>query len=289
MPSQLQALINSVTAGYGLHLYIRNLQTTARTGARTTPPPPSTPPTTPITPAPFRPPNSCWTRSSDGSSLTHLRTRPLRVPGRSAPRHRRRRHRRPGRPGRPAPGPDQADRDRAELPDPRTRTAHPDPADTAAAMRARIRARFADLHHEREQIEAQLQGLAKTTPAAADPALPDQLPLTGDILGLPPTLKARLFAALAWKSCGTNPASKSPCTSRSPRTPSMPSPASPTPARTATTTPAPSPTTAPQPAPMWDLTSAPARAREQPGLCMDVAACRKDWAGCHSHTPIPIS
>ncbi len=69
-------------------------------------------------------------------------------------------------------------------------------AAAAAAMRARIRARFADLHHEREQIETQLQALAKTTPAAADPALLDQLPLAGDILpGLPPALKARLFAA----------------------------------------------------------------------------------------------
>ncbi len=72
-----------------------------------------------------------------------------------------------------------------------------DPADTAsAAMRARIRARFADLHHEREQIETQPTALAKTTPAAADPALLDELPLLGDILpGLTPALKARLFAA----------------------------------------------------------------------------------------------
>ena len=72
-----------------------------------------------------------------------------------------------------------------------------DPADTAAAaMRARIRARFADLHHEREQIETQLANLAKTTPAATDPALLDELPLLGDILpDLPPALKARLFAA----------------------------------------------------------------------------------------------
>jgi hypothetical protein len=72
-----------------------------------------------------------------------------------------------------------------------------DPADTAAAaMRARIRARFADLHHEREQIETQLQALAKTTPSPLDPALLDQLPLAGDILpALPAALKARLFAA----------------------------------------------------------------------------------------------
>jgi hypothetical protein len=72
-----------------------------------------------------------------------------------------------------------------------------DPADTAAAaMRARIRARFADLHHEREQIETQLKALDKITPATADPALLDQLPIAGDILpALPPALKARLFAA----------------------------------------------------------------------------------------------
>jgi hypothetical protein len=72
-----------------------------------------------------------------------------------------------------------------------------DPADTAsAALRARIRARFADLHHQREQLENQLKALDKTAPAAADPTLLDQLPLAGDILpGLPPALKARLFAA----------------------------------------------------------------------------------------------
>jgi hypothetical protein len=51
-----------------------------------------------------------------------------------------------------------------------------DPSDTAAAaMRARIRARFAELHTEREQIETQLRALEKTTPAA-DPTLLDQLP-----------------------------------------------------------------------------------------------------------------
>jgi hypothetical protein len=72
-----------------------------------------------------------------------------------------------------------------------------DPADTAsAALRARIRARFAGLHHEREQLETQLAALAKTTPAAAAPPLLDQLPALGDILpGLPPALNARLFAA----------------------------------------------------------------------------------------------
>jgi hypothetical protein len=63
-------------------------------------------------------------------------------------------------------------------------------------MRARIRARFADLHHQREQTETELAALAKTTPAATDPGLLDELPLLGDILpGLPPALKARLLAA----------------------------------------------------------------------------------------------
>ena len=72
-----------------------------------------------------------------------------------------------------------------------------DPADSAAAaMRGRIRARFAQLHGEREQIETQLAALAQTTPKAADPALLDQLPMPGDILpGLTPELKAELFQA----------------------------------------------------------------------------------------------
>jgi site-specific DNA recombinase len=64
------------------------------------------------------------------------------------------------------------------------------------AYRARIRARFAELHEERERLEAQLKTLAKTTPAAADTSLLDQLPLAGDVLPrLSPQLKARLFAA----------------------------------------------------------------------------------------------
>ncbi len=85
-----------------------------------------------------------------------------------------------------------------------------DPADTAAAaMRARIRARFADLHHAREQIEPQLAALAKTTPQAADPALLDELPLAGDILpGLPPALKARLFAAFGLEILWNKPGSQ---------------------------------------------------------------------------------
>jgi len=83
-----------------------------------------------------------------------------------------------------------------------------DPADTAAAaMRGRIRARFAQLHGEREQLETQLAALAATTPKAADPALLDQLPMPGDILpGLTPQLKAELFQAfdlqVLWNKTG---------------------------------------------------------------------------------------
>jgi hypothetical protein len=121
-----------------------------------------------------------------------------------------------------------------------------DPADTAAAaMCARIRARFADLHHEREQLEAQLAALAKTTPAAADPALLDELPALGDILpGLPPALKARLFAAfdleVLWNKPGGQATVFVEITDGTPR----PSPPSWTPTRTATTTPAPPPASA---------------------------------------------
>jgi site-specific DNA recombinase len=72
-----------------------------------------------------------------------------------------------------------------------------DPAGTAAAaMRTRIRARFAELHADREELQAQLDALAAVVPQAADTSLLDELPLAGDILpGLPPDLKARLFDA----------------------------------------------------------------------------------------------
>ena len=72
-----------------------------------------------------------------------------------------------------------------------------DPGDTAAAaMRGRITARFAELHADREQAEAQLSALAAATPKAADTTLLEELPLAGDILpGLPADLKARLFDA----------------------------------------------------------------------------------------------
>jgi hypothetical protein len=67
----------------------------------------------------------------------------------------------------------------------------------AAAMRARITDRFAELHHEREQAQAQLDALQAVVPLACDPSLLDELPLAGDVLpGMPPDLKARLFAAL---------------------------------------------------------------------------------------------
>jgi hypothetical protein len=81
-----------------------------------------------------------------------------------------------------------------------------DPA--GQAYRACIRARFAELHDERELIETQLKALAKTVPAAADTGLLDQLPLAGDVLPrLPPQLKARLFQtfdlAILWNKTGS--------------------------------------------------------------------------------------
>ena len=72
-----------------------------------------------------------------------------------------------------------------------------DPSDTAAAaMRARIRARFTELHAERERFETELAALAEVVPQAADLTMLDELPMPGDIVpGLPPDLKARLFQA----------------------------------------------------------------------------------------------
>jgi len=55
-------------------------------------------------------------------------------------------------------------------------------------MRARITARFAELHADREQAEAQLAALAAITPKAADPTLLEELPLAGtDTMTLPKT------------------------------------------------------------------------------------------------------
>ena len=78
----------------------------------------------------------------------------------------------------------------------------------APAMRARIRDRFAELHQQRTQAETRLAELAAATPRAADPALLDELPYCQDILdGLPPALKARLFAAIdlsiLWNKTGS--------------------------------------------------------------------------------------
>jgi site-specific DNA recombinase len=73
----------------------------------------------------------------------------------------------------------------------------PDPDDAAAnAQRARIRDRFAELHAERQHLQAQLDSLQAETPKAADLTLLDDLPLAGDILPrLGPEAKALLFAA----------------------------------------------------------------------------------------------
>ena len=70
-----------------------------------------------------------------------------------------------------------------------------DPA-AAAAMRAHIAERFAELHAERQHLQARLDALAAATPKAADTTLLDELPLAGDILpGLPDDLKTRLLDA----------------------------------------------------------------------------------------------
>jgi site-specific DNA recombinase len=64
------------------------------------------------------------------------------------------------------------------------------------ALRSRILARFTELEDERAQITAQLDELAQTAPAAADPALLDALPILGDLLaGAPPRLQQQLYQA----------------------------------------------------------------------------------------------
>ena len=49
-------------------------------------------------------------------------------------------------------------------------------------MRARIRDRFAELHHQRTQAETRLAALTAAKPRAADPAILDELPYCQDIL-----------------------------------------------------------------------------------------------------------
>jgi hypothetical protein len=73
----------------------------------------------------------------------------------------------------------------------------PDLAPAAAgAMRASIAGRFAELHAERQDLQARLDTLTAVTPKAADTTLLDELPLAGDILpGMPDGLKARLLTA----------------------------------------------------------------------------------------------
>ena len=63
------------------------------------------------------------------------------------------------------------------------------------------------LHTQRTQAETRLTALTNAKPRAADPAILDELPYCEDILpGLPPALKARLFAAIdlhiVWNKTG---------------------------------------------------------------------------------------
>ncbi len=137
------------------------------------------------------------------------------------------------------------------------------PDDTAAqAYRARIRARFAELHHEREQVEAQLKDLAKTTPtprySTSSPwpatSCPACRPGSRPVCSPPSTSRY----------CGTSPASKPPCAPRSPKPPCKPHAAYSTPPRTATTTPTP---TGPNQCGIWTIPLEPVR--------------------CHTHWPQP--
>ena len=178
----------------------------------------------------------------------HLRPRPRRPARRPAPRHRRRRRRRPRRPGRRAPGPDQADRDRAELQDPRTRRPprrpgrhrrrrharpHPRPLRRTAP---RTRTARSPAHRPGQDHPGRRRPRpARPAPARrGHPARPAARPQG------PPVRRLRPGNPVEQARPAGHRASP-----RSPRTPSRPSPPSWTPARTATTTPAP---TSPTPA-----------------------------------------
>jgi site-specific DNA recombinase len=72
-----------------------------------------------------------------------------------------------------------------------------DPADpAAAAYRARIRARYAELYNERTRTETELHTLQATAILDNDPTLLDELPFAADILPqAPERIKQALFAA----------------------------------------------------------------------------------------------
>jgi hypothetical protein len=92
-----------------------------------------------------------------------------------------------------------------ETPAPVTRPAGDHPASALAhlddprapavtALRSRTLARFTELEDER--LNTQLAELAKTAPAAGDPALLDALSMLGDLLAdAPPRLQQQLYAA----------------------------------------------------------------------------------------------
>lgn len=74
-------------------------------------------------------------------------------------------------------------------------------------MRARIPDRFAELHHEREQAQAQLDIFQAATPKAAEPALLDELPSPKTSC---PTRKPACSTRSTCRSYGTSPAAKPP-------------------------------------------------------------------------------
>ena len=221
------------------------------TAARTTPPPHGTPPTA-RSPAHRPGPRLLLDQITSPFFTDRCSPRPRRPPCRPAPRHRRRGHRRRDAHAARLQAADQV-RAAQTSQIPALEETPPDPANPAApAMRARIRARFAELHLERDQVETQLQGPA-ATPAAADPALLDELPVLSDILpGLPRPQSPPVRRIRPENPVEQARPARPPSTPRSPRPPSRPSPTSPTPDKTATTTPAtPEPSTD-DTAPMWD-------------------------------------
>ena len=150
-----------------------------------------------------------------------------------------------------------------------------DPHDPATqAYRARIRARFAELHEEREQLEAQLKTLAKTTPAAADTELLDRLPLAGDILPrLTPRLKAKLFQAFGITVLWNKPASQATVRAEITDTTLRAIPAILDPSQDDYDDTDPDPA-ADGPEPMWDLANTPRAIRVPPSCCFSLWPAR---------------
>jgi len=123
-------------------------------------------------------------------------------------------------------------------------------------MRARITDRFAELHHQREQTQAQLDALHAAVPQAADTTLLDELPLLEEDLlpGMDSAAKAKLFDAFDLQVLWNKTAGQATVWIEITDATSAPSPPSSTPTKTATMT-------LPAPLrlrlPMWRICSKP--------------------------------